>query len=103
MNRQEFLKDAIQTIARRAGIERPVFHITSVSQDCAGVFIMQTMWPEGRLICEGIARAVAAFPRDHYTTCVALLPDLVDDIICAARKGDAAGDAPRAMAVAGRH
>ena len=96
MNKQKFLNDAIRAIAQRAGIERPVFHITSVSQDSAGIFIMQTMWPEGRLICEGMARAVAAFPRDHYTTCVALLPELVDEIICAARQGDAASDAATA-------
>ena len=87
MNRQELLKDAIGTIAQRAGIERPVFHLTSVSQDCAGLFIMQTTWPEGRLICEKIAHAVTGFPKDPYTTCVALLPDLVDEIIRVARKG----------------
>ena len=88
MNRQELLKDAIQTIARRAGIERPLFHLTSVSQDSAGVVIMETMWPEGRLICEKIACAVAGFPKDPYTSCVALLPDLVDEIIRVAQKSD---------------
>ena len=93
MNRQEFLQDAIRTIAQRAGIQRPVFHVTSVSRDSAGVFIMQTTWPEGRLICEGISRAVAAFPRHHDTTCVALLPELVDEIICAAQRGDKANGA----------
>ena len=98
MDRQALLEQAIRIIARRAGIAQPAFHLLRVSQDADGIFIMQTMWPEGRLMCEGIARAVAAFPRDHYTTCVALLPDLVDDIICAARKGGAAGDAPRTTA-----
>jgi predicted transcriptional regulator len=88
MNRQELLKDAIRTIAQRAGIERPVFHLTSVSQDSAGVFIMQTMWPEGRVICAKIACAVAGFPEDPYTTCVALLPDLVDELIRVARKSN---------------
>jgi hypothetical protein len=99
MDKQEFLKDAIRTIAQRAGIERPVFHLTSVSQDSAGLFIMQTTWPEGRLICEKIARAVTGFPKDPYTTCVALLPDLVDEIILVAQQGShAAGDAePREM------
>jgi hypothetical protein len=85
MNRQEFLNDAIRTIAQRSGIERPEFHLTSVSQDLAGVFIMQTTWPEGRLICEKIASAVAGFPKYPYASCVALLPDLVDEIIRAAR------------------
>ncbi len=99
MDKQEFLKDAIRTIAQRAGIERPVFHLTSVSQDSAGLFIMQTTWPEGRLICEKIAHAVTGFPKDPYTTCVALLPDLVDEIILVAQKGSReAGDgAPMAM------
>ena len=90
MNRQEFLQDAIRTIAQRAGIQRPVFHVTSVSRDSAGVFIMQTTWPEGRLLCEGISRAVAAFPKGYDTTCVALLPETVDEIILAAQHGDAA-------------
>jgi hypothetical protein len=94
MNKQEFLKDAIRTIAQRAGIERPVFHLTSVSQDSAGLFIMQTTWPEGGLICEKIAHEVTGFPQDPYTTCVALLPDLVDEIIRVARKAShEAGDA----------
>jgi hypothetical protein len=88
MNRQELLNDAIRTIAQRAGIEQPVFHLTSVSQDSAGIVIMQTMWPEGRVICEKIASAVAAFPKDPYTSCVALLPDLVDEIIRVAQKSD---------------
>ena len=88
MNRQELLQEAIATIAQRAGIERPVFHLTSVSQDSAGVVIMQTMWPEGRLMCEKIACAVAGFPKDPYTTCVALLPDLVDEIIRVARESN---------------
>jgi len=85
MNKQESLNDAIRTIAQRAGIEQPEFHLTSVSQDLAGVFIMQTTWPDGRLICEKIASAVAGFPKYPYASCVALLPDLVDEIIRAAR------------------
>jgi hypothetical protein len=99
MNKQEYLNDAIRTIAQRAGIEQPVFHLTSVSQDAAGVFIMQTMWPDGRLICEKIATAVSGFPKDPYTTCVALLPDLVDEIIWIARQGgdEADDDAPMEM------
>jgi hypothetical protein len=98
MDRQELLNGAIRTIAQRAGVDRPVFHLTSVSQDAAGVFIMQTEWPGGRLICEKIAQAVNGFPKDPYTTCVALLPDLVDEIICVAqRDGDGSGDADAAQ------
>ncbi len=97
MDRQELLKSAIRTIAQRAGLDRPVFHLTSVSQDAAGVFIMQTEWPGGRLICEKMAESVNGFPKDPYTTCVALLPDLVDEIIWVAqRDGNAAGDADAA-------
>lgn len=88
MKKQELLKDAIERIAQDAGIERPVFHLTSVSQDSAGLFIMQTVWPEGRLICEKIASAVAGFPKDTYTSCVALLPDLVDEIIRVAQNSN---------------
>ena len=86
MDRQALLENAIMILAQRAGIARPMFHVICISQDSAGIFIMQTMWPEGKLICEGIARAVASFPADHYTTCIAMLPDLVDDIIAAARR-----------------
>jgi hypothetical protein len=94
MNKHELLQDAIQTIAQRGGIERPEFHLTSVSQDSAGVFILQTMWPDGRMICEKMAREVTGFPKDPFTTCVALLPELVDEIIRAAQKsGDQAGNA----------
>lgn len=100
MNKQDHLSNAIRTIAHRAGIARPVFHLTSVSRDAAGVFIMQTTWPDGKLMCEEIAQAVAGFPKDPYTTCIALLPELVDEIIWVAQKGDetAAGDQQKAMA-----
>jgi hypothetical protein len=90
MNKHQLLQDAIRMIAQRAGIATPAFHLTSVSQDSAGVFIMQTMWPDGGVICEQLARAVTGFPRDPHTSCVALLPDMVDQIISAARR--AAGD-----------
>ena len=91
MDRQALLERAIRTLAQRAGIAQPIFHVLCVSQDSAGIFIMQTTWPDGRAICEAIASAVGSFPKDHYTTCVALLPDLVDAIIRATRTEDAAG------------
>jgi hypothetical protein len=86
MNKHEVLRESIDTLVRRAGITQPVFHLTSVSRDDAGVFIMQTTWPEGRLICDSLAKAVAGFPPDPFTTCVALLPDLVEEIIGEAKK-----------------
>ena len=81
MNKQELLQQALHVITGRAGIEDPVFHLTSVSQDAAGVFIMQTAWPEGKRMCNVIARAVNGFPRDPFTSCIPLLPELVDEII----------------------
>jgi hypothetical protein len=92
------LVKAIRTLAQRAGIARPAFHVTCVSQDPGGIFIMQTMWPEGKRLCEALADAVDAFPTDHYTTCVALLPDMVDEIIAAAGTGRAAINAEAAAA-----
>ena len=85
MDRQSALEDAINILAQRAGIERPIFHVMCVSQDAAGMCIMQTMWPQGLAVCEAIAQAVEGFPKDHYTTCVVLLPQLVDQIIRAAK------------------
>jgi hypothetical protein len=84
MNKQDLLQRALHIIASRAGIEQPVFHLTSVSRDAAGVFIMQTAWPEGKGMCDVIARAVSGFPRDPFTSCIPLLPELVDEIIRAA-------------------
>jgi hypothetical protein len=92
MDRQALLEQAIRTLARRAGIERPVFHVLCVSQDSAGIFIMQTTWPDGRAICEAITRVVETVPKDHYTTCIALLPELVDAIILAARPAESADE-----------
>ena len=87
MERQTKLVEAIRTLAQRAGLAQPAFHVTCVSQDPDGIFIMQTTWPEGQRLCEALASAVEGFPADHYTTCVALLPDVVDEIIAAAGAG----------------
>ncbi|HXF16856.1 MAG TPA: hypothetical protein VN496_07615 [Burkholderiales bacterium] len=86
MDRRALLEQSIMVLAQRAGVDRPVFHVISVSQDSAGIFLMQTRWPDGQAIYEAIARDVDAFPKDHYTTCVALLPEVVDQIIRAARE-----------------
>lgn len=87
MDRHALLQDSIGAIVRRAGIEQPVFHLTSVSRDHEGVFIMQTNLPDGKRICDSLARAVSGFPADVYTTCIALLPGLVEEIIRVARGG----------------
>ena len=88
MDRRALLEAAITALAQRAGIAQPAFHVSCVSEDSAGIFIMQTTWPEGQLICQAIGRDVPTFPADHYTTCVALLPEVVDEIIVAARPRD---------------
>ena len=88
MSKHDILYESILAIARRAGIDKPVFHLTSVSRDDAGVFIMQTSWPEGKLVCDSLADAVSGFPTDPFTTCVALLPDLVEEIIWIACEAD---------------
>lgn len=93
MDRRALLEQSILALAQRAGVERPVFHVISVSQDSAGIYLMQTCWPDGQSICEAIARSVEAFPKDHYTTCVALLPEVVDQIIRAARERQPAAQA----------
>src|ERR1043165_9661558 len=93
MDRRALLEQSIMALAQRAGVQRPVFHVISVSQDSAGIFLMQTSWPDSHAICEAIARAVDASPKDHYTTCVALLPDVVDQIIRAARERQPSGHA----------
>jgi hypothetical protein len=92
MSKQELLQQALHLIAARAGIEQPVFHLTSVSRDAAGVFIMQTAWPDGKRMCRCIACAVEGFPRDPFTSCIPLLPELVDEIIRAAN-GESVGTA----------
>ena len=100
MDRRALLEQSIMALAQRAGVEWPVFHVTSVSQDAAGIFLMQTRWPDGQAICEAISRVVGSFPKDHYTTCMALLPDVVDQIILAAREPRRPADA--SVAIEGR-
>src|SRR5690349_19939223 len=93
MDRRALLEQSIMTLAQSAGVQRPVFHVMSVSQDAAGIFLMHTCWPDGQSICEALARAVDVFPKDHYTTCVALLPNVVDQIIHVALDRQPSGQA----------
>jgi hypothetical protein len=90
MTRTEQLEDAIRTITNQAGIEiSGTIHLTPVSQDSNGVFIMDIMWPQGRRVCEQIKRYAKGFPSVTYSSCVALLPDVVDEIIAGAQRASA--------------
>ncbi|HZP91493.1 MAG TPA: hypothetical protein VFB20_01240 [Burkholderiales bacterium] len=86
MTKTEQLNDAIRKIAERANIrENDLFHLTPVSRDGAGIFIMGIKWPEGARLCEEIERVVTGFPSIGDASCVALLPPVVDAVISAAR------------------
>jgi len=84
MAKKELLEDAIKRIVRRAGIRKQgAFHLTLVSSGTDGIYVMDTIWPEGPEIYRAINRAVGRFPAEAYTTCIALLPDMVNEIIAA--------------------
>lgn len=86
MTKKELLENAIRMISQRAGIDEPGrFHVTQVSQDPGGVYLMQVSWPEGKRVCEEVQRTVASFPVITYSTCVPLLPEVVDEIIMVGR------------------
>ena len=92
MTRKQLLENAIERIARWRGIEdTSVFAIVPVSRDCAGVVIMSTAWPEGGRLYRELRSAVRGFPEAADATCVALLPEVVDEIIATARVGFADG------------
>lgn len=90
MTKKELLEESIIKITKLAGLEASGrFHLTSVSRDSRGLFIMEVMWPEGKLLCEEVKRAVTGFPSDTESSCIALLPEVVDGIILAAQSGPA--------------
>ena len=86
MTKKELLKESIVKITKQAGLETSgTFHLTSVSRDHGGLFIMEVMWPERKRLCEEVKRAVTGFPPDSESSCIALLPEVVDEIILAAQ------------------
>ncbi len=88
MTKKELLEESIVKITKRAGLEASGrFHLTSVSRDHGGLFIMEVMWPERKRLCEEVKRAVTGFPSDTESGCIALLPEVVDGIILAAQSG----------------
>jgi len=90
MTKKRLLEEAIIKIAKRAGLETSgTFHLTSVSRDPGGLFIMEVTWPERKRLCEEVKRAVTSFPSDSESSCIVLLPEVVDQIIRAARSDSA--------------
>ncbi len=85
MTKKELLEKSIINIAKQAGLETSgTFHLTSVSRDFGGLFIMEIMRPHRRRLCDEIKRVVTGFPSDPESGCIALLPKVVDELILAA-------------------
>ena len=73
-------------ITQRAGmLEHDQFHVTQISQDPGGVYLMQVSLPDGKRVCEEVRRTIASFPAVADSSCVPLLPEVVDEIIMFAR------------------
>jgi len=90
MTKKELLEESIVKITKQAGLETSgTFHLTSVSRDHGGLFIMEVMWPERKRLCEEVKRAVAGFPSDTESGFIVLLPEVVDEIILAAQSDSA--------------
>jgi len=90
MTRKQALENAIRTIAGLRGPgNESLFAVTPVSRDPGGVVIMAVRWPEGARLYREMKRVVRGFPDIVDASCVALLPEVVDEIIAAARTGSA--------------
>ena len=90
MTKKRLLEEAIIKITQQAGLEMSgTFHLTSVSRDSGGVFIMEVMRPARKRLCEAVKRVVTGFPSDSESGCIVLLPEVVDQIIHAARSDPA--------------
>ena len=86
MTKKDLLENSIVKISKQAGLEMSgTFHLTPVSRDPGGLFIMEVMRSDRKRLCEEVKRAVTDFPSDTESGCIALLPDVVDRIILAAQ------------------
>lgn len=86
MTRKELLENAIRMITQKAGILEPhQFHVTQISQDPRGFYLMQVSLPDGKRVCEEVRRTISSFPAVTDSSCVPLLPEVVDEIISVAR------------------
>jgi|SRR5258708_7533058 hypothetical protein len=90
MTKKRLLEEAIIKITKQAGLETTgTFHLTSVSHDSSGLFIMEVMRPARKRLCEEVKRVVTGFPSDTESGCIALLPEVADEIILAAQSDPA--------------
>ena len=90
MTKKDLLENSIVKISKQAGLEMSgTFHLTPVSRDPGGLFIMEVMRPGKKRLCEAIRRVVTSFPRDTESSYIVLLPEVVDEIILAAQSGPA--------------
>ncbi|HKQ24302.1 MAG TPA: hypothetical protein VJT81_07685 [Burkholderiales bacterium] len=90
MTKTQLLEESIIRLTKQAGMEMSGrFHLTSVSQDSMGLFIMDVMGPERKRFCEEVQRIVTGFPSDTESSFFALLPEVVDEIIFAAQSAPA--------------
>ena len=86
MTKTELLEESIIRLTKQAGLEMSGrFHLTSVSRDSMGLFIMDVMGSERKRFCEEVQRVVTGFPSDSESSFFALLPEVVDEIIIAAQ------------------
>ena len=86
MTKKDLLENSIVKISKQAGLEMSgTFHLTPVSRDPGGLFIMEVMRPGKKRLCEAIRRVVTGFPRDTESSCIVLLPEVVDEIILVAQ------------------
>ena len=85
MTEKELLEESIVKITKQAGLETTGrFHLTSVSRDPGGLFILEVLLADRKRLCEEIKRAVTGFPSDTESGCIALLPEVVFEINLAA-------------------
>ncbi len=96
MTRKELLENALRMITQRAGIrDAGQFRVTQVSGDADGLFLMEVTLPDGLQLYGAVGRDVPGFPADACSSCVPLLPHIVDEIIFTAQ--------PALCAQGGRH
>jgi hypothetical protein len=103
MTKRELLEKSIINIAKQAGLEMSgTFHLTSVSRDPGGLFIMEVMRLERKRLCDAVKRVVTNFPPDTGSSCIVLLPKVVDEIILAAQSAPTEFIAASGRTVAGK-
>jgi len=90
VTKKRLLEEAIITITQQAGLEtKGRFHLTSVSRDSSGLFIMEVTLPARKRLLEEVKRVVTSFPSDTESGFIVLLPEVADEIILAAQTGPA--------------